>query len=119
MQRHPFIKRVMVVVLCAAVLLALLLWRLGLAPLYAGLVSMNAIALLLYGFDKRQAVLGGTRIPEAALHVVALLGGSPGALVGQELFRHKTKKHAFRLVLLAIFLLQAGLIYGYWRWSRG
>jgi len=64
-------------------------------------------------------VVGRTRIPEAVLHVVALLGGSPGALIGQELFRHKTRKHAFRLVLLAIFLLQAGLIYSYWRWSRG
>jgi len=119
MHKHKFIKRVVGVVLCAAVALALLLWRLGLAPLYAALVSMNVVALLLYGFDKRQAIVGGTRIPEVALHIVALLGGSPGALAGQELFRHKTRKRAFRLVLLAIFLFQAGLLYGYWRWSRG
>lgn len=118
MQKHKFIKRVVGVVLCAAVALAVLLWRLGLAPLYAGLVSVNVVALLLYGFDKRQAIVGGTRIPEAALHIVALLGGSPGALLGQELFRHKTRKYAFRLALLAIFLLQAGLVYAYWRLSR-
>src|SRR5512133_3670614 len=119
MQRHKFIRRVLGVVLCAAVGLALLLWRVGLAPLWAGLVSVNAVALLLYGFDKRQAVIGGLRIPEAVLHLVALLGGSPGALLGQELFRHKPRKRAFRLVLAAIFVLQAGLIYGYWRLSRG
>ena len=40
-------------------------------------------------------------------------------VVGQELFRHKTRKRAFRLVLLGVFLLQAGAIYGYWRLSRG
>jgi uncharacterized membrane protein YsdA (DUF1294 family) len=119
MQRHRFIKRVLGIVLCAAVALGVLLWRLGLAPLYAGLIGMNAVALLLYGFDKRQAIAGGIRIPEAVLHVVALLGGSPAALLGQELFRHKTRKRAFRLVLVGIFLLQAGLIYGYWRFSRG
>lgn len=115
MPRHSFIKRVVGVVLCATAGLALLLWRLGLSPLYAGLIGINAITLLLYGYDKRQARNGGTRVPEAVLHLVALLGGSPAALVGQELFRHKTRKLAFRLVLVPIFLLQAGLVYAYWR----
>jgi len=119
MQRHKFIRRVLGVVLCAAIGLALILWRMGLAPLWAGLISLNAVALLLYGYDKRQAIAGGSRIPEAVLHVVALLGGSPGALAGRQLFRHKTRKRGFRLILAATFLLQAGLIYGYWRWSRG
>jgi uncharacterized membrane protein YsdA (DUF1294 family) len=119
MQRHRFTKRVLVVVLGVAIATALLLWRAGLAPLWAGLISVNAIALVLYGFDKRQAIAGGTRIPEATLHIVALLGGSPGALLGQELFRHKTRKRVFRLVLAAIFLLQAGTLYGYWRLSQG
>jgi uncharacterized membrane protein YsdA (DUF1294 family) len=119
MPRHRFIRWVLAVVLCAAAGSAVVLWRLGLAPLYAGLVGMNVVALLLYGYDKRQAIAGGVRIPEAALHVVALLGGSPGALLGQELFRHKTRKQAFRLVLAAIFLVQAAMIYGYWRFVRG
>lgn len=119
MQRQKFIRRVLITVLCAATGLALALWRVGLPPLYAALVSMNVIAVVLYGYDKRQAIAGGVRLPEAALHVVALLGGSPGALLGQELFRHKTRKYAFRLVLAAIFLLQAAAIYGYWRFTRG
>jgi uncharacterized membrane protein YsdA (DUF1294 family) len=97
----------------------MLLWWTGVPPLYAGLIGVNVITLLLYGYDKRQATVGGVRIPEVALHIVALLGGSPAALVGQELFRHKTRKPAFRLVLVGILLLQAGLIYGYWRLSRG
>jgi len=118
MQKHRFIKRVLGLVLCATIVLGLLLWRLGVPPLWAGLVGVNVVMLGLYGFDKRQARVGGTRIPEAVLHVIALLGGSPGALVGQELFRHKTRKRAFRLVLVAILLLQAAIVYGYWRLSR-
>jgi len=119
MQKHSFIRRVLGIVLGVTAGLVLLLWRLGLPPLYAGLIGINAMTLLLYGFDKRQAASGGLRIPEVVLHLVALLGGSPAALVGQELFRHKTRKVAFRLVLVGTFLLQAGLAYGYWRLSRG
>ena len=119
MQRHKFIRRVLAVVLCVAIGLGLGLWEAGLAPVWAGLISLNAVALTLYGFDKRQAIAGGMRIPEIVLHLVALFGGSPGALAGQELFRHKTRKRGFRLVLVGTFLLQAGLIYGYWRLSRG
>jgi len=118
MPKHRFIKRVLAVVVCITIALALLLWRLGLAPLYAGLIGVNAVTLLLYGYDKHQAAAGGTRIPEAVLHILALLGGSPAALIGQELFRHKTRKLAFRLVLIPIFLLQAALVYGYWRFVR-
>lgn len=102
-----------------AVGLALLLWRLGVAPVYAGLISMNVVTLALYGYDKRQAVAGGTRIPEAALHVAALLGGSPGAAIAQGLFRHKTRKRGFRIVFMVIVLLQAAVIYGYWRFTHG
>jgi uncharacterized membrane protein YsdA (DUF1294 family) len=105
-------------VLCAALGLSLALWRLGLAPLYAGLISLNVVTLALYGYDKRQAILRGPRIPELALHVAALLGGSPGALLGQELFRHKTRKRSFRIVFVAIVLLQIAIIYGYWRFSH-
>jgi uncharacterized membrane protein YsdA (DUF1294 family) len=97
----------------------LALWRLGLAPAYAWLVSANAITLLLYGYDKRQAVVGGSRVPELVLHVAALLGGSPGALLGQGLFRHKTQKLSFQMVFAAIVLLQTAALYGYWRFVHG
>jgi uncharacterized membrane protein YsdA (DUF1294 family) len=94
---------------------SLLLWRAGLAPLYAGLIGVNVVTVALYGYDKRQAIIGRTRVPEATLHIAALLGGSPGAIVAQGLFRHKTRKRGFRIVLAAIVLLQAAAVYGYWR----
>ena len=94
--------------------LALLLWRAGIPAFYACLLGVNATTLLLYGYDKRQAIVGGYRVPESLLHGAALLGGSPAALVGQGLFRHKTRKRRFQAVFVAIVLLQVAAIYAYW-----
>lgn len=119
MQRHRLVQYTLGLVLCAALALSLLLWHLGLTPVYAGLVSMNVVTLALYGYDKHQAVAGRTRVPEAALHVAALLGGSPGAMVAQGLFRHKTRKRSFKVTFIATVVLQAVAIYGYWRFTHG
>ena len=101
----------------AAILLtatSALLWWLGLPVLYAYLFAINAVTVLLYGYDKRQAIATGGRVPEVILHLVALLGGSPGALLAQALFRHKTKKFTFRAVFAGILLLQLLVAFGYW-----
>jgi uncharacterized membrane protein YsdA (DUF1294 family) len=98
-----------------AVALSLLLWRLGLAPLYAYLGAVNLVTVVLYHYDKQQAIARKGRVPEVTLHLAALLGGSPGALLAQVLFRHKTRKVAFRLVFVAIVALQIILAYLYWR----
>ncbi len=51
------------------------------------------------------------------LHAIAFLGGTPGALIGQKVFRHKTIKRSFRLVFWLRALLQAGLV-GLWLWRE-
>lgn len=68
-------------------------------------LALSAIALLLYWRDKRQARADGWRTPEKVLHAVELLGGWPGALLAQQLFRHKTRKVSFQLVFWLIVLL--------------
>ena len=90
---------------------------LGASGWLAYLVSISLVTLCSYGIDKRRAVRSGRRIPEVVLHVLALAGGSPGAALGQVLFRHKTHKRAFRVVWLLIVLLQVVLIvpYAVWR----
>lgn len=51
-----------------------------------------------------------TRVPELVLHILALLGGSPVALLSQKLFRHKISKKSFLIVYWLIVLLQVGVV---------
>lgn len=67
--------------------------------------SASAASLVTYAFDKRRAARGGRRVPENTLHLLALAGGWPGALLAARLFRHKTRKLSFRLVLWAVIAL--------------
>jgi len=66
--------------------------------LLAGYLVLSAVLFGLYGWDKSAARRGARRTPEATLQLLALLGGWPGALVGQRLFRHKTRKRSFQVV---------------------
>jgi uncharacterized membrane protein YsdA (DUF1294 family) len=62
------------------------------ASVYA---ALGFITLAVYAFDKFAAASSKRRIPEKVLHLLALLGGWPGALIGQKWLRHKTAKPAF------------------------
>ena len=61
-------------------------------------VALSVTSFILYGVDKAAAAQGRRRTPEIAFHFVSVLGGWPGALVGQRVFRHKTRKQPFRTV---------------------
>ncbi len=117
--RHRIVRHTLGLALCVALGLSLLLWRLGLTPVYAGLIGVNVVTLALFGYDKHQAVAGRTRVPEMTLYAAALLGGSPSAVLAQGLLRHKTRKRSFRVVLAVIVVLQVAMIYGYWRFTHG
>jgi len=49
-----------------------------------------------YGLDKRAANQKQWRVSETVLLLIGLVGGWPGGIIGQEVFRHKTQKKAFR-----------------------
>lgn len=61
-------------------------------------LAVSLVTLVAYWVDKRAAQEGGRRTPENTLHLLALLGGWPGALVAQQKFRHKSSKKEFRAV---------------------
>ena len=63
------------------------------------LIGINVIAFLAFGWDKRQAERHQSRIAERTLLALALFGGALGALIGQQVFRHKTQKQPFRTLL--------------------
>ncbi|SDU95989.1 DUF1294 domain-containing protein [Pseudomonas mucidolens] len=105
--QHPRFKVLMFLLLCAVPLFgaAWLGFRGGsLIPLAAyGLVSV--VTFFLYWSDKRKAQGGSWRTPEKILHALELAGGWPGALVAQQVFRHKTRKVAYQAVFWLIVLL--------------
>jgi uncharacterized membrane protein YsdA (DUF1294 family) len=78
-------------------------WALGVG---SWLLGMNVLAMALFHHDKRMAQQRGWRIPEKVLLTVALLGGSPGALLARQRFRHKTRKQPFTAALYAVCVLQ-------------
>ena len=71
---------------------------------YYYLVLINAVGLLIMPIDKDNAKRGWRRISELSLLTIAFLGGSIGMCLGIYIFRHKTKKPVFKII---IFLLVA------------
>jgi uncharacterized membrane protein YsdA (DUF1294 family) len=89
---------------------------------YIGLVVVTSCACFIaYGLDKRRSADGGRRVPERTLHLLAFLGGWPGAWLGQRQFRHKTKKVPFRIlfcvVVVAHIAVVAGVVYAVVRFA--
>lgn len=81
-------------------------WTSGVSWLPAAIYAlMSVIAFALYGYDKKQARVDAQRTPEKLLHATELLGGWPGALLAQQVFRHKTRKFSYQLVFWLIVLL--------------
>ena len=92
--------------------------RLEVGALLAYLAGVNLTTLAAYEYDKSVAgsAVALWRVPEAVLHLLALAGGTPAALAGQHLLRHKTRKEGFRAWLWVIVAVQAAVVCG-WAWG--
>jgi uncharacterized membrane protein YsdA (DUF1294 family) len=75
------------------------------------LIVINIVTFLVYGMDKLKAKQGSWRISEATLLILAIIGGSIGALLGMKVWRHKTQHKKFKYGLPLILLAQIALIY--------
>jgi uncharacterized membrane protein YsdA (DUF1294 family)/cold shock CspA family protein len=71
---------------------------------------MSVLLFATYAQDKAAAQSGRWRTPEATLHLMALLGGWPGALVAQGVLRHKTRKQPFRTIFYATVVSNCALL---------
>ena len=87
----------------------------GLLPVWVAVVYALAslAAFAAYAADKAQAAVGRRRVPERTLHLLALAGGWPGALLAQRHFRHKTQKARFQVLFWATVVAHAVVI-GWW-----
>lgn len=86
----PFALAVLIGIAVAAALDAL---PIEIAGLYW---VASTVAFVFYGWDKASAARAVRRTPENTLLIVGLIGGWPGALIAQEVLRHKTAKASFQ-----------------------
>ncbi|GJG33373.1 hypothetical protein PRMUPPPA20_14820 [Xylanibacter ruminicola] len=74
------------------------------------LIGINVLTFFVYGWDKWKAKHGKWRISEATLLMLALVGGTIGALLGMQVWHHKTMHLKFKYGLPLILLAQIALI---------
>ncbi|MGP4844434.1 DUF1294 domain-containing protein [Marinobacter sp. 1Y8] len=110
-------KRPPSLALPAAVVCAIVVsgaWLLGKLPLIIPVIylAVSVVTFGIYAWDKRAARRDAWRTQENTLHILALIGGWPGAAFAQHLLRHKSSKRAFRNVFwLTVIVNCAGLIW--------
>ena len=93
----PIVGALVILIFTTEFIVLSLLWNLPLwvAGLYAGI---SVACFLLYAEDKSKAQKGHWRVAESSMQIIALIGGWPGAIVAQQVFRHKTRKRGFQFV---------------------
>ena len=74
------------------------------AYIHLYLIMINVITFALYGLDKWRAMTRQWRVREKKLIILALIGGSIGAMIG------KTRKWCFRLGIPLILGIQVSLV---------
>ncbi len=81
-----------------------MVWRVPgwVAPAY---LAASVLCFIAYAIDKSAAVAGRRRISENTLLLLGLVGGWPGAIVAQQLLRHKSVKAEFRSAFWASVLV--------------
>ena len=87
--------------------------------LLAWLAIVNLVTFLVFGWDKfkakyREKHPTARRVPEKALFLLAILGGSAGALLGMRVWHHKTLHCSFRIGIPLILVLQILIPTGIW-----
>jgi len=89
----------------------------GLVPLW--LLAINLVTFFAFGLDKLKAKRkmkreSVQRIPEKTLFLLAIIGGSVGALLGMRVWHHKTLHKTFRIGIPTILILQIVIPVGLW-----
>ena len=79
-------------------------------------LAVSLVDFCLMGMDKYKAKKDLRRVPEKRFFLLALLGGTPGAILGMWTFRHKTRHWYFRWGLPVLLTLQLAMWFG---WEYG
>lgn len=102
--KNSFIPISFAIAFCILLTIFALIGRLPLALIYLYLAS-STMAFFAYAIDKSAAKNNRWRTKESTLHLLALIGGWPGALFAQRMIRHKSKKVEFQTVFWATVVI--------------
>jgi uncharacterized membrane protein YsdA (DUF1294 family)/cold shock CspA family protein len=85
----------------------------GKMPIYMLAVfgAMSLVSFLMYWRDKRLAENGEWRTAENELHAADILGGWPGGLLAQGVFRHKSSKASFQGTFWCTVVVNCVVVY--------
>jgi uncharacterized membrane protein YsdA (DUF1294 family) len=83
------------------------------------LITLNVVACIVMGRDKRRAIHGrnAERAAEGFLFFLAAMGGAIGIYLGMLLFRHKTRRWYFQIGIPVLITQQIVLAYGALIWA--
>jgi uncharacterized membrane protein YsdA (DUF1294 family) len=73
-------------------------------------LAASLVTFIAYAVDKSAARKGRWRTKEGTLHLLALIGGWPGALVAQSVLRHKSRKQPFRVIFWLTVVLNCAAL---------
>jgi uncharacterized membrane protein YsdA (DUF1294 family) len=116
--RLPFPPIVGGFLLAGAILTTATTWlflrqlHVGAVPAYLAGVNLTTLGAYLYDKSAAGGAIGAVapanlwRVPEAVLHLLALAGGTPAALAGQQIFQHKARKRSFQAWFWVIVVAQ-------------
>jgi uncharacterized membrane protein YsdA (DUF1294 family) len=95
----------------ALILTALVKTQTALSLIASWLICVNIVTFFLYAYDKSIAGSDapGMRVPERVLLFITFVGGTPGAWISMQVFRHKVSKRSFQQGFWLIVLLQVVL----------
>ena len=72
--------------------------------------GVSLVLFVMYWIDKRAAQRGAQRTAEKTLHLFELCCGWPGALMAQQVLRHKTRKGSYQLVFWLAVVANLGTL---------
>ena len=72
----------------------------------------SLMTFIVYAMDKSAAKKGNWRIKESTLHLLSIAGGWPGALIAQQMLRHKSIKQPFQFIFWLTVIVNVGLLIG-------
>jgi uncharacterized membrane protein YsdA (DUF1294 family)/cold shock CspA family protein len=101
----PIIGTLAILAFAAIYVLVDLTW--GPIPLWV-LFAYFGVSIITFGayfLDKSAARMKRRRVAETSLILLGMFGGWPGAILAQQLFRHKTAKLSFRAVFWVSVLI--------------